>query len=178
MATVTPTGEVAETQNFDFSTGAPTNAQTSPPATAQDPVYLPGVSDTSLLDKFKAFFTPTDSGLVSGGAGPDAVYNSAAPQDVPRGDSRSITDGTATTANQQTAPSTMRLLFNTITLGYAGPTLFSCRPDSWFCAGTSGITSPNPPIGLPSSGNITTWLVLAVVGLVLVLLLVRRLDPV
>jgi hypothetical protein len=143
------------------------------------PSFLPGVSDVSIFQTLLA--TPTlKTSAVDGGAAP---FSSAALQDVPPGDTRTTTDYTATSGTPDTAPSLTRLLFNTITLGYAGPTLFSCRPDSWLCAGSSGITSPNPPVGQQGQvgqglgGTITSSLILIVAGLFIVLLIARRISP-
>jgi len=152
--------------------------------------YLPGVSDTSLLDKFKAVFNPAvDSGGVIGGAGPDSILNSAASQDVPQGgDTRKVTDYTATTATPESvagSPGMFRLLWNSIT--GSGPGLFSCREDSIICAGTGAAAHKQQmdnQTGAAGGGS-TNWLgslqstlILAVVGIVLLLVLVKKLTPV
>lgn len=149
--------------------------------------YLPGVSDTSLLDKFKAIFNPAvDSGAVIGGAGQDSLLNSAASQDVPQGgDTRAVTDPTATTTTPQAvaeSPGTFRLLWNSIT--GSGPGLFSCREDSIICAGTGAaakqaqMTTPNQGAG-PTNwlGSLQSTLIITVIGLVLLLVVVKRLTP-
>src|SRR6266436_772426 len=75
------------------------------------PTALPGVGDVSLFDIFKSG-TAQDSGGVIGGV----FLNSAASQDVPQGgDTRKVTDYTATTAKPQdveSSPGTFRLLWN------------------------------------------------------------------
>src|SRR6267142_4382631 len=149
--------------------------------------YLPGVSDTSLLDKFRAIFSPpSDSGAWLGGVGPDAVLNSAASQDVPQGgDTRKVTDYTATSATPkdvESSPGVFRLLWNSIT--GSGPGLFSCRADSIICVGTgkaakeAGAAQPNNGAG-PTNwlGSVQSTLIIVVVGLVVALLLIKRVSP-
>jgi hypothetical protein len=145
--------------------------------------FLPGVSDVSIIDQLLRVNPILSSSAIDGGAGP---YSSAALQDVPPGDTRAVTDPTATNTtpvDQQASPGVFRLMFNTLTLGYTGPTLFSCRPDSWLCAGSQGVTSPNPPVGGQGQigqgigGTITSSLVLIVIGLIVALLIIRRVSP-
>lgn len=161
---------------------------TNPNSGSYRPItYLPGVSDASLLDKFKAVFSaPADSGLIIGGAGPDMILNSAASQDVPQGgDTRLVTDYTATTATPATVaekPGVFRLMWNSIT--GSGPGLFSCREDSIICAGTgtaakdAQMTTPNQGAG-PTNwlGSLQSTLIITVIGLVLLLVVIKRLTP-
>lgn len=173
-----PNGELAMTQGMYTADMDYTNPNSAS--------YLPGVSDTSLLDKFKAVFNPAvDSGGVIGGAGADSILNSAASQDVPQGgDTRRVTDYTATTAtpeNVEASPGVFKLLWNSIT--GSGPGLFSCRADSIICAGTGSaaakaqMTTPTGAAGTNWLGSIQTTLIIAVVGIIAVLILVKRLTP-
>jgi len=156
------------------------------PIERQDITYLPGVSDTSLLDKFKTVFkVPSDSGAWLGGIGPDAVLNSAASQDVPQGgDTRKVTDYTATTSTPkdvESSPGIFQLMWNSIT--GSGPGLFSCREDSIICVGTgkaakeAGAAQPNNGAGPNWLGGIQSTLIIVVVGLVVALLLIKRVSP-
>jgi hypothetical protein len=145
------------------------------------PTNLPGVSDISILG-LSVNNTPTDSGSVIGGVngwGP-------APQDVPPGDTRAVTDGTATTGNPQSNPGVFSLLWNSITQKFAGGSFFGgqgvggCRPDSWFCFGSGSAAYAQNPNLAPqnTSGNsLTTAIIFIVAGLFILFLLVRKLAP-